>query len=88
MTNNNWIEMYKKRFGLCSNDGDCACKLEIKFISKLLNKKDQEHKAELEEIMGEIESKKAEKNTEFDTLQYYNTGIDTSVSILDKHINK
>lgn len=71
MTNNNWIELRKKYIhkfcndhngkvrwlrGIFMDDED-AIEEHLTFISNLLTKKDQEHKAELEMIKGEIESK-------------------------------
>jgi len=66
MTNNNWIEVYNEEFNdasFCWNYDNnlgrrSASQTNTKmknFISNLLTKKDQEHKAELEMIKGELE---------------------------------
>lgn len=98
MTNNNLINEYKDKFNdatFCWNGdnklgADFAKKKNKemqKFISNLLTKKDQEHKAELEMIKGEI--KKApeakERVGEIGEKTYWRNDI---VAILDSHINK
>lgn len=66
----------------------------INFISNLLTKKDQEHKAELESIKGEIGAKlKQEPDSLEDYIQNqfaveYNSSLQEAISILDSHINK
>lgn len=70
MQNNNWIEEFDEQFdiqemmvsqksrALLNIRPSFKPNLEIKnFISNLLTKKDQEHKAELKEIRDEIEKK-------------------------------
>lgn len=54
---------------------DCALKLQ------------QEHKAELESIKGEIENSIAEP-TELEDVRIYNIALKDTISILDSHINK
>jgi hypothetical protein len=99
MTNNNWIEQFDELvdgdffpFGGFNKDFDAeSCK---KFISNLLTKKDQEHKAELEMIKGEIDKEKEMYRSEFTRHEWieadndYNNGLKAALSILDKHINK
>lgn len=67
MTNNNWIETeFDKKFRKESFHGYAWAfdrKELLDFISNLLTKKDQEHKAELEMIKGEIESFEVYKDT-------------------------
>ena len=79
MTNNNW----KNEYPLSVYAGETKRQLE-EFISNLLTQKDQEHKAELDMIRGEIESKVL--------IDKYRTGYNFScedaISIIDKHLNK
>lgn len=58
-----------------------------KLSKDLLTKKDQEHKAELESIKGEIENSIAEP-TELEDVRIYNIALKDTISILDSHINK
>jgi hypothetical protein len=93
ITNNNWKEEFDKKwdkyeFSINSSDHyDGADEDKIKeFISNLLTKKDQEHKAELEIIKGEI------LDCSLTVLAGY-SGIEVVKeedisSILDSHINK
>lgn len=95
MTNNNWIEEFYKKFtdGVDAKNGyydsqfteGRPCNVES-FISNLLTKKDQEHKAELERIKGEL------IDCSFTVLNGY-SGIEVVKdkdikAILDSHINK
>jgi len=100
MTNNNWIEEFDEKFDwLTSNQVSFMVLGEVRklntdltrqefldFISNLLTKKDQEHKAELEMIKIEVFEKS-------DDLLWGNgkpaviKTID-AIDILDKHINK
>lgn len=100
-TNNNWIEQFDKEFvnsdyTLDFEDGVTTEKMK-QFISNILTKKDQEHKAELEMIKGEIASKenkdmiatgKATTWSEIGLASDYNQAIQDSLSVLDSHINK
>jgi len=105
---NNWIEEFDKKwenYEFSVNDYDHydgADENKIKsYISNLLTKKDQEHKAELEMIKGEIENeiepphehgidcKHYDDCHNFSNYErWYNKGIKQSISIIDKHINK
>jgi len=92
MTNNNWEEEFR-----AIGEGSVrfmATRQEVKqFISNLLTKKDQEHKAELEMIKGEIKNSKYRyHDAQNDGDQYITAGYEIcqqdALSILDKHINK
>ena len=97
MTNNNWIEELKTIFDSFRETGwalpkNREEKLES-FISNLLTKKDQEHKAELEMIREEVISNqqtnlKTESDPDWFQGYGYNLGLQSVTIILDKHINK
>jgi hypothetical protein len=59
----------------------------LPLIQEILTQKDQEHKAELENIKGEIENAIAEP-TELKDVKIYNIALQDAISILDSHINK
>lgn len=73
MTNNNWIEEYP----LSVYSGETKQHL-VNLISNLLTKKEQEHKAELESIKGELG----------DFMEEYLISQKDMAHILDSHINK
>ena len=80
MTNNNWIETIKLNVQYDEAELGCNWSLDelINFISNLLTKKDQEHKAELESIKGELG----------DFMEEYLISQKDMAHILDSHINK
>ena len=88
MTNNNWIEEFweKVKFYNLSLDNENYDDL-MEFTKFFITKKDQEHKAELESIKGEIENSIAEP-TELEDVRIYNIALKDTISILDSHINK
>lgn len=102
MTNNNWIDELHNHFdekfkNVETWKYDIYISIAIEFISNLLTKKDQEHKAELEMIKGEINPKPM--NTfpfvlQGEELELYmrhkgwNECREYTKEILDKHINK
>ena len=88
MTNNNWEEEFwaKVKFYNLSLDNENYDDL-MKFTKFFITKKDQEHKAELESIKGEIENSIAEP-TELEDVRIYNIALKDTISILDSHINK
>lgn len=89
MTNNDLEEVILKY------TKNCGCKLKYcehylelrDTIEDILTQKDQEHKAELESIKGEIENSIAEP-TELEDVRIYNIALKDTISILDSHINK
>ena len=101
MTNNNWEQSFSKKFtDNVLKDGygndlttDQAGDI-MRFISNLLTKKDQEHKAELEMIKGDIEKRLdgfEDINFEPHHKEYndgFNQSLQDALSILDKYINK
>lgn len=64
MTNNNWEEEFDEKFGFIydsgRNDGDSLIDYDYRslkaFISNLLLKKDQEHKAEIKDAISIIDN--------------------------------
>lgn len=98
MTSNNWIEEFDKEFPFGSFAGSSVRTNEVQqFISNLFTKKDQEHKAKLEMIKGELQSEKVgyEHDRNANTGSYGKTvagvqrdTMEQAISILDKHINK
>lgn len=91
MTNNNWEEEFRS-----IGEGSVrfmATRQEVKqFISNLLTKKDQEHKAELEMIRGELDGNMFVDSNEAGQFRLhsegYNQGMEDAMSIIDMHINK
>lgn len=88
MTTNNWEEEVKSvpRYLGC-NELELASEMN-QILIKELTKKDQEHKAELEMIKGEIENSRIQ-NTELEYIESvisHNYAIDDIVAILDSHI--
>jgi len=96
-------DRFNEKFYNSESNQDCGWLLEmiqgcdkgdeiIEFISNLLTKKDQEHKAKLEMIKGELK----ELTTSLVSPDYedYTIAIEPAIerekalSILDKHINK
>ena len=98
MTNNNWEELREEyrdwAMKYASSYNSLIADWWLEKFAKELTKKDQEHKAELEMIKGEIESKKDMYRNEFTKHEWcevgndYNKGIKDTISILDSHINK
>jgi len=106
MTNNNWIEEFDEIQSRLDFQNSCTLDLHptypvvftyeiIDFISNLLTKKDQEHKAELEMIKGEMREvgfsicsahQKYDENCFI--CKSSNIRTEDALSILDKHINK
>lgn len=95
MTKNNWIEEFEKEFiyhkghyldGLLKSG---LSDIEVRsFISDLLTKKDQEHKAELEMINRKVKKIKTH-NVEAPFDDYIATvNKEEVIAILDSHINK
>lgn len=94
MTNNNWIEQFDKEFpdmlewyGFEISEEKSKTNIR-NFISNLLTKKDQEHKAELEIIKGEIENSIKNQPTDFSYGEGTYEGLVHAKHILDSHINK
>lgn len=90
MTNNNWEEEVKKIAWYLG----CSEKELWSEISKILTKKDQEHKAELERILAMVKRHypSDEGVAESDVLKGGKAYLDLIVmnleNILDSHINK
>lgn len=82
MTNNNWIETMKTIGKISSIHPEIVDEF-ILITKDLLTKKDQEHKAELEMIKGEI----AESLSGYYDVNYASACLE-ALSILDSHINK
>ncbi len=79
-TNNNWIESLREITFNYDIDAEEALISNIaNLMSNILTKKDQEHKAELETIKGEIEYSSSEQDT---------FTSEDAISIIDSHINK
>ena len=91
MTNNNWEEEFwaKVKFYNLSLDNENYDDL-MKFTKFFITKKDQEHKAELEMINGEVQ-KLLETLPELESDEYDAGLLDMKqlvLAILDSHINK
>lgn len=88
MTNNNWEALLKRKTEYLMK---APCMIDEADLRSLANSfselKDQEHKAELESIKGEIENSIAEP-TELEDVRIYNIALKDTISILDSHINK
>lgn len=82
MTNNNWIEQIE----LCLQSENPREQIN-RYIQSLLTKKDQEHKAELESIKGEITPGIVIYSGEDGYRAGYNQALEDALAILDRHIN-
>lgn len=86
MTNNNWIETMKTIGKISSIHPEIVDEF-ILITKDLITKKDQEHKAELDSIKGEIE--KLKKLPVCNDERYFiNIELSNAISILNNHINK
>lgn len=88
---NRWERQIATEYEQLSDKEKESDRIEVRkylpLIKDLLTKKDQEHKAELESIKGEIENSIAEP-TELEDVRIYNIALKDTISILDSHINK